>query len=498
LAQEVQERILEASSVPPGWRPIEASASREDPVAGLQHDLAATDDTAVDIPPVRYAKARDGTHIAFQVFGHGSRDLVYVPGFISNLLLNWELPGMAHILHRFARFARVVVIDHRGTGLSDRLPPGQLPPLETQMDDLTAVMEAVNIRKAHLFGEEDGAELCVLFAASYPERVESLSIYALRPRMFRADDFPFGYDEDVGRVRLQARASLWDRGWGLEAAREDYEFAAPSVANDESEVAMWARYLQLSASPGSAVALLQMWADTDVRAVLPTVRVPTLVLARSTTPDDHPAIARWVAERIPGARFAELPGRDLAPWIGDTDAIIDEVEGFITGVKGGTADERMLATVVFTDLVGSTERAATLGDARWKELLGAHHDLVRAELARFRGREIDTTGDGFFALFDGPARAVRFAQAAIDVLRSLDLEIRVGVHTGEVEFTRGKIQGIAVHIGARVAAAAGAHEILVTSTVRDIVAGSGLAFEDHGEHELKGVPEPWRLFRVTA
>ncbi len=452
----------------------------------------------MEIPEVRYAKTADGTHIAFQVFGQGPRDLVYLPGFISNLLLNWELPGKAHILDRLARFARVIVIDHRGTGLSDRLPPGQLPPLETQMDDLTAVMDAVHIRKAHLFGDEDGAELCVLFAASYPERVESLSVYALTPRLFRADGYPFGRDEEDGRARFEERMALWDRGWGIEAAREDYEFAAPSIANDEEEVKRWARYLQLSASPGSAVAMMRMWLDTDIRAVLPIVRVPTLVLTRSDMVTHRSRdVARWVADQIGGARFAEVPGRDLASWVGDTDALIDEVEGFVTGVKGGTSSERVLSTVLFTDLVGSTERAAELGDSRWKELLASHQTIVRAELARHRGREIDTAGDGFFAIFDGPARAVRCARAAIDAVRPLGLEVRAGVHTGEVEVSRGDVRGIAVHIGARVASMARPNEILVSSTVRDLVAGSGLAFEDEGEHDLKGVPDRWHLYRVV-
>jgi class 3 adenylate cyclase len=452
----------------------------------------------VEIPNVRYAKTADGTHIAFQVFGQGPRDLVYVPGFISNVLLNWELPGMAHTLERLARFARVVVMDHRGTGLSDRLPPGQLPPLETQMDDLAAVMDAVHIRSAHLFGDEDGAALCAVFAASYPERVQSFSAYALTPRLFRTEDYPFGRDEVTGRPRLEERMALWDRAWGIEAARDDYEFAAPSVAQDEDEVKRWARYLQLSASPGSAVALMQLWLDTDIRAILPTVRVPTLVLTRSDTPYDRPQLARWVADRIEGARFAEVPGRDLASWVGDTDALIDEVEEFVTGVRAGPSSERVLATVVFTDVVGSTERAAELGDARWKELLASHHAVVRAELASYRGREIDTAGDGFFAIFDGPARAVRCAQAMIDAVRSLGLEIRAGVHTGEVEVSRGDVRGIAVHIGARVMSVAGPSEIVVSSTVRDLVAGSGLRFEDGGEHDLKGVPERWRLYRVAT
>ncbi len=372
----------------------------------------------MEIPEVRYAKTADGTHIAFQVFGRGPRDLVYVPGFISNVLLNWELPGMAHILDRLARFARVVVIDHRGTGLSDRLPPGHLPPLETQMEDLTAVMDAVHIRKAHLFGDEDGAALCALFAASYPERVESLSVYALTPRLLRTDDYPFGRDEVIGRAQLEERMAMWDRAWGIEAAREDYEFAAPSVAHDEEEVKRWARYLQLSASPGSALAMIQMWLDTDVRAVLPTVRVPTLVLTRPDLPHDRSQVARWVADQIEGARFAEVPGRDLASWVGDTDALIDEVEGFVTGVKGGTSSERVLATVLFTEprrIDGACRRTRRLtveGAAR----IAPDHGSSRA-------REVPRAGDrhsGRRVLRDlrrpgagGPVRASRDRRRAV-------------------------------------------------------------------------------------
>jgi pimeloyl-ACP methyl ester carboxylesterase len=287
----------------------------------------------MDVPEVRFVRTPDGAHIAFQVFGKGPRDLLYVPGFISNVLLNWEIPGMARIMERLARFARVVVMDHRGTGLSDRLPPGSVPPLETQMDDLAAVMQATGIERAHLFGDEDGAELCALFAASYPERVASLSMYAMLPRAFSDDDFPFGPDEQSLRARFRERGELWARGWGMAAAREDYEYAAPSVAGDDTEVARWARYLMLSASPGAAISLLELWADIDLRPVLPSVRVPTLVLTRSETPRGHPQIARWVAETIPNARLAEFPGRDLALWIGDTDAVLDEVEAFVTGVR---------------------------------------------------------------------------------------------------------------------------------------------------------------------
>src|SRR5262245_23142898 len=303
------------------------------------------------VPAVRYVQTADGTFIAFQVFGHGDRDIVCVPGFISNVLLNWEMPGMVRMFERLSRFARVVVMDHRGTGLSDRLPVGKVPPLETQMDDLGAVMDAAQIRVAHLYGDEDGAALCALFAASYPDRVASLSLYAIIPHMWSTPEFPFGPTEGEWKDRMEARLALWARGWGLEAARDDYEYAAPSVASDEAEVARWARYLMLSGSPGSVTALMRLWAETDTRSILPYVRVPTLVLARRDTPRDHPAIARWVASTIPDARCVELPGRDIAHWIGDVDSLADAIEGFVTGAPPLDSHDRELSTVMFTDIV---------------------------------------------------------------------------------------------------------------------------------------------------
>jgi len=359
------------------------------------------------------------------------------------------------------------------------------------------VMDAVHIRKVHLFGDEDGAELCVLFAASYPERVESLSVYALTPRLLRTDGYPFGRDEVDGRARLEERIALWDRGWGIEAAREDYDFAAPSVANDEEEVKRWARYLQLSASPGSAVAMMQMWLDTDIRAVLPTVRVPTLVLTRSDTPYDRPQVAHWVADQIEGARFAELPGRDLASWVGDTDALIDEVEGFVTGVKGRTSSERLLATVLFTDLVGSTERAAELGDSRWKELLASHQTHGPS-----RAREAPRSGDrhgGRRILRD-----LRRPRASGPVRTSRDRRRAVAGSRGPSRRAHGRGRGLE----RRRSRYRGPHRSargVDGPTERDpghvdgpdLVAGSGLGFEDDGEHDLKGVPERWRLYRVV-
>ena len=452
----------------------------------------------MDVPDVRYVKTRDGVFIAFQVFGRGPHDLLFVPGFFSNLIANWDLPGMALFLERLSSFARVIAIDRRGIGLSDRMSPGDLPPLEMQMEDLLAVLDAVHIPRAHLVGIEDGAELCALFAASLPERTISLSTYAFVPWVGRSDDFPFGRTLEEWDTYAEVRGALWARGWGREAAREDYEYAAPSESPDDAAVAALARHLALSASPGSAISVLKQWRESDVRAILPTIHVPTLVLTRKDLPRDHPKIAKWVAEAIPDAQLSEVPGRDLALWAGDIDSLVDEIEAFVTGARPSLAPETVLATVLFTDIVESTELQASLGDRAWKETVLRHHSAVREELAHFRGAEVDTAGDGFYAKFDGPARAVRCALSIANVVKPLGLQIRAGLHTGECQLVDGKPGGIAVSIGARVAAAAGPSEVLVSQTVKDLVAGSGLTFEDAGEHDLKGVPDRWRLYRVVS
>jgi class 3 adenylate cyclase len=301
----------------------------------------------------------------------------------------------------------------------------------------------------------------------------------------------------VGCTRNE-RATLWARGWGREAAREDYEYAAPSLATDEQQVELWARYLSLSASPGSAIAVLGQWRDTDISAILPTIRVPTLVLIREEAPRDLPKVATWLAATIPGAQLSVVPGRDLALWAGDVNALADEIEAFVTGVRPSLMPQTVLATVLFTDIVGSTARQAALGDRAWRELLQEHHALVREQLGSHRGVEVDTAGDGFYATFDGPARAVRCALDISRAVRALGLEIRAGLHTGECELIDGKAGGLAVSIGARVAANAGPSQVLVSQTLKDLVAGAGLVFEDTGERELKGVPGRWRLFAVVG
>jgi class 3 adenylate cyclase len=435
-------------------------------------------------PETRYAQSRD-VNIAYQIVGAGPLDLVLVPGFVSHLDNDWDEPRSAHFLRRLASFARLIRFDKRGTGLSDR--PGGLPDLETRMDDVRAVMDAAGSERAALFGYSEGGPMSVLFAATYPQRTTALVLYGTYAK--RSDpnqDYPWA---PTWEMRKAVAAEI-ERTWATDA---DLGNMAPNA--DAALRRWWQLRARASASPGAARDLILMNSQIDVRPVLDVIRVPTLVLHRSGDRDSDVEEGRYIATRIPGARFIELSGEDHVPWV-DADQIVDEVEQFLTGVRRSRDPDRILATVLFTDIVGSTEQAATLGDQRWRELLEAHNLLVRRELERWQGREIDAAGDGFLATFDGPARAIRCACAVRDAVESLGLEVRAGLHSGECELVGEKVVGIAVHTGARVAAAAGAREVLVTSTVRDLVAGSGIEFEDLGERELKGIPEPKRLFRV--
>ncbi len=437
-------------------------------------------------PETRYAKSGD-VNIAYQVTGGGPFDLVLVAGFISHLEYDWEDPGSRAFFERLTSFSRLIRFDKRGTGLSDR--PGGLPDLETRMGDVRAVTDAAGSERAALFGYSEGGPMSCLFAATYPERTSALVLYGTyAKRRDPDDDYPWA----PTREERLAYADEIERAWGSEA---DMARMAPGA--DPAMQRWWATRARAAASPGAARALILMNSEIDVRAVLPSIRVPTLVLHRSGDRDSRPAEGRYIAERIPGARFVELPGDDHIPWI-DADQIVDEVQEFLTGVRPAPEPDRVLATVLFTDIVGSTERAAALGDRRWRELLREHHALVRRELERFRGLEVDTAGDGFLATFDGPARAVRCARALVAALAESGIEIRAGLHTGECELLGDKVAGIAVHIGARVAALAEPGEVLVSSTVKDLVAGSGIEFEERGEHELKGVPGAWRLYAVAG
>ncbi|HEV8603688.1 MAG TPA: adenylate/guanylate cyclase domain-containing protein [Gaiellaceae bacterium] len=437
-------------------------------------------------PETRYAKSGD-LNIAYQVVGEGPLDLIYVPGWISNVELMWEEPAHAHVLDRLASFSRLILFDKRGTGLSDPVPLDRLPTLEERMDDVRAVLDAVDCEQAALFGFSEGGLMSILFAATYPERITALVLYGVFAKRIWSPDYPWAPRPDS----RQHEIVQLERNW---SDRMDLDKLAPS--EDDAFKNRLATYFRRSASPGAAVALMRMNTQIDVREVLPSIQAPTLVLHRKDDLDANVAEGRWIAERIPGAKFVELPGDAHTLWAGDTDSIVDEIEEFLTGARRGPDPDRVLATVLFTDIVGSTEHATKLGDRRWRELLERHHAVVRKELDRYLGRELDTAGDGFLATFDGPARAIRCACAVGDGLRGLGLEVRAGVHTGECELLGGKVAGVAVHTGARIAGQARSGEVLVSQTVKDLVAGSGIRFDDRGDHELKGVGS-WRLYSVV-
>lgn len=431
----------------------------------------------------RYAKSGD-VHIAYQVLGEAHLDLVFVPGFVSHVEYIWEEPAASRLLSRLASFSRLINFDKRGTGLSDRT--SEVFTLEQRMDDVRAVMDVVRSERAAVFGISEGGPMSILFAATYPQRTSALVIYGGFGRRLWAPDHPFGPNDAQWETVIAQMEREWGGPVGLETL-------APSMASDARYRDWWAKYLKLGGSPGTAVAVMRMNREIDVRHVLPAVRVPTLILHRTGDRNVQVEQARYLAAKIPGAKLVELPGSDHHPWAGDVDAVVDEIEEFLTGVRHTPEPDRILATVLFVDIAGSTERVSQLGDRRWRELLESYRAAVRRELARSRGREIDWAGDGVLVTFDGPARAVRCAGAVLEVARALGLDVRAGLHTGEVELIGEKIGGIAVHIGARVAALAAPGEVWVTGTVKDLVAGSGLRFVDRGLHTLKGVPGEWRL-----
>ena len=445
------------------------------------------------IPEIHYARNGD-VALAYQVLGDGPLDLVFLPAFINNIEIAWESPHYARFLQRLASFARLIFMDRRGTGLSDRMSPTDLPPLEILMDDLVVVLDAVGSERAALFGSSNSGSLCAIFAATFPDRVSALALYGVAAAGVASDDYPWQWTTDEWDDYLRELAE----GWGVRAyAEKMVPLFHPSLAHDESHIDWWARFMRQAASPNSAEAIERIWQQVDIRRILPTIQVPTLVIHRTDDQVEAIEAGRDVANRIPGSRFLDLPGGDDEPWGADQDTVLDEVEQFLTGKRHVQDVDRVLATVLFTDIVGSTELAARLGDIAWKELLADHDERARAEIKRHRGIYIDSTGDGLLATFDGPARAVRCAQAIGEALRPLEIQIRAGCHTGEIELAGTDIRGIAVHIGARVASLAGSAEVWTSSTVRDLVAGSGLVFEDAGEHELKGVPDRWRLYRVV-
>ena len=443
----------------------------------------------MDRPETRYARSGE-ISVAYQVVGGKPFDLIWVPGWISNVEESWEVPEYAHFLHRLASFSRLILFDKRGTGLSDRVSNDRLPTLEQRMDDVRAVLDAVGSERAAIVGASEGGNLSILFAATHPERVHALVLVAVYAKRLWSPDYPWAPTPEQREQDTQ----LIEREW---AGEMDVSQLAPSAAADPALMRRITTFFRRSASPGAAVALNRMNAQIDTRSVLPTIRVPTLVIQRAGDREVNAAEERWIASQIPNAKYVELAGDDHLPWLGDSDALLDEVEEFLTGIRRGPDPDRILATVLFTDIVGSTERAAELGDRRWRELLAAHHATVRHQLEHWRGQEIDTAGDGFLASFDGPARAIRCACAIRDQVRTLGLEIRAGLHTGECERVGVKLVGLAVQTGARVAARAGPSEVLVSRTVKDLVAGSGIEFEARGTHSLKGVPGEWELFSVA-
>jgi pimeloyl-ACP methyl ester carboxylesterase len=433
-------------------------------------------------PVTRYAKSGN-VQIAYQVFGDGPINVVIVPPFVSNIENYWDEPDFSRWLLRMAGYARVVMFDKRGTGMSDRI--GELPGVDERMDDLRAVMDAVGIQQAALLGISEGGPLAALFAATYPQRCSALVLYGSFARFTSWLPTTEALDAFLGYI---------DQGWGTGGSLPLF---APTRAHDQAFQRWWGRFERLGASPSAAKSLMRMNSQIDVRNILPTIRVPTLVVHRTEDVTINVEGGRYLAEHIPGARYVELPGTDHIPFVGENAAeVADAIEEFLTGSKAAVAVDRVLATVLFTDIVGSTQKAAALGDRRWRQLLDNHHATIRRNLAHFRGHEVKTTGDGFLATFDGPARGVRCACAIADEIRPLGIEIRAGLHTGECEMMGDDVGGIAVHIGARVAALADASEVLVSSTVKDLVAGSGLRFGDRGSQSLKGVPGEWHIFAV--
>jgi class 3 adenylate cyclase len=452
----------------------------------------------VQAPVTRYAKSGE-TYIAYQVVGDGPPDLVYVPGGPHHVELNWENPPVARSLRRLAALTRLIAFDKRGTGMSDRVVG--VPTLETRMDDIRAVMDAAESKRAVLYAIGDAGPLCALFAATYPERTAGLVLIHPTPRFVRAPDFPWLPSRGEAEQRIEeVLRYLLDPSQREHGLPRFGEFSPDAT---EDELQSFARVVRLSVSPSTAVAYLRANLDVDVTDFLPLIRVPTLVLLRSGVTQSAVQSARAMAARIPGARLVELPGASMAPSVGDQEALFAEIERFLqeTRDSAGRRDaepERVLSTVLFTDIVNATSKASELGDRAWRELLGQHHGIIRGQLSQFRGREVDTAGDGFFATFDGPARAIRCACAIRDNVRDIGLQVRVGLHSGECELIDDKITGIAVHIGARVASVANAGEVLVSRTVKDLVAGSGIDFEDRGEQALKGVPGEWHLYVVAA
>lgn len=462
----------------------------------MRSGSADAQDTPVDIPETRYARSADGTYIAYQVFGGGDVDLLWISPWFSDLELLWDHPPVARFHREMASFARVIMLDQRGVGLSDR--SRGFPDLETRMDDLRAVLDTAGSERTVLWGAgPDGGALCAMFAATYPDRVAALAFWNASAKATWGPDYPWG---DSGEA-IDAFERLIMEGWGSEDRTAEIMKAAgaSSLASDPEAVRWAAKVSRRMGAPGDVLAFDKMWNEIDYRAILPNIHVPTLAIFKEE-PDVPTGTEEYeyLVSLIPGARAERVPAGDFPPWPNNIGTAVGALREFIEETRAQEAEfDRVLATVLFTDIVDSTSKAAALGDRGWRQLVEKHHATVRALLARYRGIEVDTAGDGFFATFDGPARAVRCAQAIVEAVRPLGVEIRAGVHTGEVQTIAGKVGGLGVVIGARVGALAGPSEVLASQTVKELTAGSGLTFEDRGEHALRGVPDRWRLYQVV-
>jgi class 3 adenylate cyclase len=442
----------------------------------------------VSAPPIRYA-ANGDIHLAYRTLGDGPVDLVFVAGAVTNLDVLWELREYRDWVEELASFTRVIQFDKRGMGLSDRVRIGTL---EERMDDVRAILDDAGSERAVLMGVSEGGPMSMLFAATHPERTQALVLCGAEVKEETTEDWPWGEstrEEFERNMTIERLVEHWGKGLGI-------GYFIPSHENDEHFRDWFGRLQVQSASPHDALAVMRMAFEIDVRHVAPSIRTPTLIVHRVDDQVCHVENARWLARHIEGSKYVELPGDTHVPFV-DGEDMMAEIREFLTGVREPEEPERVLATVLFTDIVSSTERARELGDRRWRDLVERHHELVRRELGRHRGREVDTAGDGFFATFDGPARAIRCARSIVEDVQGIGLDIRAGLHTGEVELARDAVRGIAVHTGARVAAQADAGEVLVSHTVKDLVAGSGIEFVDRGPRELKGIPGEWRLYAVS-
>ena len=444
-------------------------------------------------PETRYIASPEGGYVAYQVFGSGPLDLVFMTNWATNMDAMWDEPSMAAYMERLGSFSRVIWYDKRGTGVSDPVPLASLPTIERWADDARTVLDAVGVDQAALIGDTEGGPMAAMLAASHPERVRALVLVNSFARWRRAEDYPIGMPEATAERLLER----WEQHWGVTS--EILDLTAPSVANDPRFRTWWLRYSRLTMPRQASTTMYRWVTEIDIRSILPSIRVPTLILHRVGNRHHRVEFGRYLAEHIPQAKYVELPGADSFPFhAGDVTPVLDEVEEFLTGTRASPLLDRRLATMVFTDIVGSTRLAAERGDRAWISLVRSHDEIVREHLKAYRGREVDHTGDGFLAIFDGPARAVTCAARMVDALRELGVTIRVGLHTGEIELVGNATRGLAVHVAARVMSVAEDGGILVSATVKDLVLGSGIDFADRGTHRLKGVPGDWQLFGVVS